>query len=270
MMLKVLPKNLTSYDLLKSLAVVLMVCDHVGYYFFPEQEWWRVFGRLCVPIWFFLIGYARNRELSLALLVGAGVLVLGNIVTGMSILPLNILPTILLVRLVLDRVAAFIFSNGERLVLGLVVILVSIIPSNLFSEYGTIGLLLALYGYAIRNGVTVPGFKASSFSVGFGVFVALSYVAIEQFLFAFSPLAFLVMAVGTVAVIAGLTRFRPVEYPALTGKVPGLLTQLFQGMGRHTLAIYVVHLLLLKMAALVIQPEHFVFMDWKFFSLTGF
>ena len=59
-----LPKELTSYDLLKSLAVILMICDHIGYFFFPEEMWFRTLGRLCLPIWFFLIGYARGDEVS--------------------------------------------------------------------------------------------------------------------------------------------------------------------------------------------------------------
>ena len=59
---KTLSSYLTSYDLLKTLALVLMVIDHIGYFFYPEEMWWRVLGRLSVPIWFFLIGYANARD----------------------------------------------------------------------------------------------------------------------------------------------------------------------------------------------------------------
>ncbi len=37
-----LPAPLTAYDLLKTLAIILMVVDHIGAYFFPDQMWWRV------------------------------------------------------------------------------------------------------------------------------------------------------------------------------------------------------------------------------------
>ena len=74
-MTKNLPRDLTSYDFLKAVAVLLMVIDHVGFYFYPDQQWFRVFGRLCVPIWFFLIGYARSRDLSLYLWGGMILLV---------------------------------------------------------------------------------------------------------------------------------------------------------------------------------------------------
>ena len=35
---KQLPRELTSYDFLKAFALITMVIDHTGYYFFPEQR----------------------------------------------------------------------------------------------------------------------------------------------------------------------------------------------------------------------------------------
>ena len=49
-MAKQLPANITSYDLFKALALVLMLADHIGYYFYDDVDWWRVAGRICVPI----------------------------------------------------------------------------------------------------------------------------------------------------------------------------------------------------------------------------
>ena len=53
---KALPKNITSYDLFKTLALVLMIADHIGFYFYPNELWLRAFGRLSAPMWLFLIG----------------------------------------------------------------------------------------------------------------------------------------------------------------------------------------------------------------------
>src|SRR5690606_10698014 len=114
--------SLTSYDLIKAAAVLLMIVDHVGYYFFPDQDWFRVFGRMCVPIWFFLIGYARSRDLSLPLWIGLAALVVANMIAGMSIFPLNVLGTMILVRLVLDRVMDVATENARALV-GVTVVL---------------------------------------------------------------------------------------------------------------------------------------------------
>ena len=71
---RTLPKDLTSHDLLKAFAVIIMVIDHAGYYFFPDQEWWRAIGRIGFPIWFFLVGHARGRVISRKLIIGAGLL----------------------------------------------------------------------------------------------------------------------------------------------------------------------------------------------------
>lgn len=43
--------------MLKLIAVLTMVIDHLGYLFFPEQEWMRAVGRLTMPIF----GYAVAR-----------------------------------------------------------------------------------------------------------------------------------------------------------------------------------------------------------------
>ena len=41
-----LPAEITSYDLLKAAAVIIMIIDHVGYYFFIDEMWWRAVGRI--------------------------------------------------------------------------------------------------------------------------------------------------------------------------------------------------------------------------------
>ena len=52
----------TTTDLLKVIGVAAFLLDHYGLYFDPDQEWWRVFGRLAVPIFFAArYGVARYR-----------------------------------------------------------------------------------------------------------------------------------------------------------------------------------------------------------------
>src|SRR5687768_12599522 len=103
-MKKTLPKDITSYDLWKTFAVIFMVFDHVGFYFHPDEMGWRIAGRLCVPVWFFLIGYARSRDIGPRLWLGAGILVVANAVAGMAVLPLNILATMIIIRISIDAI----------------------------------------------------------------------------------------------------------------------------------------------------------------------
>ena len=98
-----LPDTVTSYDVWKTLAVLLMIIDHIGAYFLPDEQGLRILGRLCVPIWFFLVGYAQSRDLSWRLWAGVAILSISNYIGGQPIFPLTILATIIFIRLILDR-----------------------------------------------------------------------------------------------------------------------------------------------------------------------
>jgi len=52
-------------DWLKTAAIILVVVDHIGYFFVEHDQWWSVFGRLAAPAFFFLIGYGRTRTVPL-------------------------------------------------------------------------------------------------------------------------------------------------------------------------------------------------------------
>ena len=149
--------HLTSYDFLKTLAVLLMIVDHVGFYFFPEEDVWRVIGRLCVPIWFFLIGYARSRDFGWILWAGCFILVFANYAVGLPFFPLNILASILLVRWAIDvamiRLMPVLQQENmpQRFWAFCVFLTLLTIPTSLVTEYGTQGLLLAMLGYLVRH-----------------------------------------------------------------------------------------------------------------------
>lgn len=50
--------------MLKLLAILTMVIDHLGYVFFPDQEWMRAIGRLTMPVFAYAIarGFFYTRE----------------------------------------------------------------------------------------------------------------------------------------------------------------------------------------------------------------
>ena len=133
------------------MVVHLGVFDHVGFYFFPEDNWWRVFGRMCVPIWFFLVGYANSRDMGLKMWIGAAILVAANFITGMSILPFNILVSMLAVRMVIDGAMRGVFVRQNVFWVMIVVMFFMIVPTMFAVEYGTQGLILAVFGYIMRH-----------------------------------------------------------------------------------------------------------------------
>lgn len=62
---RVLQKNSYRNDVLKILAMVTMVIDHIGYMFFPDQLIYRSIGRLAFPIFAYqiAIGYSKTSNL---------------------------------------------------------------------------------------------------------------------------------------------------------------------------------------------------------------
>lgn len=255
---KALPSALTTYDLYKTAAVLLMLADHVGFYFFGEDLWWRVAGRMCVPIWFFLIGYTETRTIESRLWIGGGLLVMGSLLSGMGFLPLNILFTIICVRLTLDEVMTHAREDrhvfwGVSLMLALLAL-----PTAMLTEYGTLGLLLAMLGYLCRHVEVLPGQKEL-----FLPFVAAVFVIVQTLSFGFSSDQVLALSVGSLVMLAGVYGFKPKTFPAITKKLPGFLVTVAQFTGRRTLEIYVVHLLIFKALGVVLEPDRFPLFGWK-------
>ena len=58
------PFQILDGTILKVIAIICMVFDHVGDNFFPEQIWMRVIGRIALPIFAFCIaeGFSHSRD----------------------------------------------------------------------------------------------------------------------------------------------------------------------------------------------------------------
>ncbi len=58
-------KHLTNFDL-KVIAIITMTLDHMGYYLFPFDDWFRIVGRIAMPIFAFLCAetfrYTRDKK----------------------------------------------------------------------------------------------------------------------------------------------------------------------------------------------------------------
>ncbi len=256
-----LTKDITSYDLLKTFAVIFMLIDHTGYYFFNDENWWRLAGRLCVPVWFFLIGYARSRDVGPKMWIGMGILVLASGVTGSGFLPLNILGTMLVIRLVIDPIMVRSQVNNQALwQMGVFLLLLSFPTAYLF-EYGSLAILMAMFGWLVRNQYEYPdGVRQTHY---FFFFAYASFVAVQMMFFGFEGNQIIVFAGGILAVMCVLMVFRPLTFTGTGTGVLGILLAPVRFMGRWTLEIYVVHLLLFKALAAILDPVRFPLFDWK-------
>ncbi|MEM6780953.1 MAG: TraX family protein [Pseudomonadota bacterium] len=262
---KTLPKEITSYDLLKTVAIILMIIDHVGYYFFPETEaWWRTFGRMCVPIWFFLIGYARSRDIGPKLWIGGGILVVANIISGMYILPLNILFTILLCRLLLDEVMRVAIRHVSTLGAVTFALIILTLPTAFLTEYGTQALMITMFGWMVRHQKETRSLQKDIIEIFLAVNIVV-FVFLQSLFFGFNDQQTFVLGVGTVLAFGFVWLFKPKTYPKATQAIPGIFVSLIQFTGRRTLEIYVAHLLLFKAMGMVMDPERFGLFNWSFF-----
>lgn len=239
------PAELTSYDVLKSFALVLMIIDHIGQYFYPDLLWFKVFGRYCVPIWFFLVGFARSRDLSPRMWIGAGILIVADVLLGRAIFPLNILVTIIAVRIIIDPLMKFVLQD-KRYFWGIAVgLFILIVPTYPWVEYGSLAVILAMFGYVVRA-------QNKEFTTPVTLFAVLSYILSQQVLLQLSHIQFIAMTVGVLGVFGMLYFFKPQVYPGAKKRLSAPVAGLLKVTGRWTLEIYVMHLLLFKIMAVPI------------------
>ena len=259
---KALPSDLTSYDFLKFTALALMVVDHVGVYFLPDDYWLRAVGRLSAPIWLFLVGYARSRDFSPRMWVGFALLALSGIVFGGSIMPLSILATMLACRAALDPLMVIIKRNPSSLYPVSLVLFFATIVTFMVLEYGTVAMLVVMFGYMTRNRESLP-FDKNQY-LQYGILVAFGYFLIQSYVFfPFDMYQKIFVGLGLLATFVGLSFFQPRSYPLLTVRLPRPVVGLIQVGGRYSLEFYVAHILLFKGIAAYYGIDIYGFFDFR-------
>ncbi len=179
-MQKDLPKEITYHDLLKTFAVTAMMIDHVGFYFFPDQMWWRCIGRLGAPIWFFLAGYGNARTTPAKFWVGGSAIAAGSLAAGMSLFPLNAVFTNIMIRRFIDAVMRVSLDNRWSMIGVGLLMFVLIMPSVWCCEYGTQAMITAMFGYAVRHRATVKGGKSAvAVMAGYGIFSLSTFLLLQ-------------------------------------------------------------------------------------------
>ncbi len=263
-MTKILPKELTSYDLLKSLALILMICDHVGHHFYPDEMWLRVLGRMCLPIWFFLIGYANSAQLSKSLWIGAGFVLVSAIIAGQYILPLNILFSILILRYFRKTVILRTFHSPEAMRGMFFIIVFLYFPTHVLFEYGAMAMLMVLFGFMARNKEKLSERIERKYLIMFAVASFVTFfltLGIAMPVISRSQALFMLIGFGVIGLL--LWNFKPAEFPKARTFMAGSFISIFQFMGRRTLEIYVAHIMIFRAIAMVLYPEQYAFMNWN-------
>lgn len=252
--------NITTYDLVKTLAIVLTVLDHIGFFFYPENDWFRVVGRACLPIWCFLIGYASTRDTGKEIWIWATILLVSNFLFGGNIFPLNMLFAFIAIRLVLDRMASVMFRNWEVMLYAFTALALLIIPTMMAFEYGTSALLMALAGYAVRHRDELP-ISLNTQRLYIGASVA-AFALVQLIFFPFDSLQAKTCAFLIGASALMMYFFKPLQFPAASNRLPAVVTDAIQFTGRYTMEIYVIHLVIFKGIAAYYGLEKYGFFAW--------
>jgi hypothetical protein len=229
-----------------------VLVDHVGQYLDVDQAWWRVPGRLAAPIFFFLIGYGRTRE------VPGTWIVLGLALTALDYLTnrsaddfqLNLLLSFALLRTFMPYLATHVAGVPSRMALaaGAGVALIPVLAP--FLEYGAEGWLWALFGLSQRS---QDGSSPTPAATGAGYLVAataaVTYWATETRDFELESLQSATLAILVAGGTFVFLRFRRGDLPA----VPGLAGSLLRLCGRRSLELYAASLAAMQLVGYAIH-----------------
>lgn len=249
-------RQVSSHDLIKALAVIIMVCDHIGAYFFPDSMWWRAVGRIGFPVWFFMAGYAARGSYSWSLIPGIATLVLArHFILGTSPFAINALLTIFAIRAMI----LYIPPKYEKQHWPMALIICALAAvmfqstSEIF-EYGSIGLLFGYLGYMRKNNEDSWQLRI----LGMGAYTA--FISTQLFVLRFDqPIEAYFSIPQAVIVVAGTAWFMHWLYYFTTTRYAGsenwpVAGPLLRALGRHTLLIYVLHLCLFSIILAALRP----------------
>jgi len=246
--------QLNSQDIWKFLAIVLMVVDHIGKFYYPDQLWFRVMGRMCIPIWFFFVGYSKSQPVNAPIIVGALLLVLVDVLIKAPIFPLNILVTIICYRLIHHYFLNKYLDKSEyyELIMAVVLILIFYLPTMWVMEYGTLALVFTALGRLIRM-------EQQSARINFYIVLAvLAFALPETYAFGFTPVQTAILLIGIALVTFMLSHYQLVKYN-ITYHTPAAIIMF---LARNSLYFYVIHIIILLCIDRMINPEDYDQFSW--------
>ena len=249
------PRFVTAHDLIKTAAVMSMIADHLGVFFFPHALWLRAAGRFAGPVWFFLPGYSRSRAQPRRVWIAVAGLAGLSLVTGGGLFPVSALATIMVTRAAIDPLMRRMLRSWTEFWFWYLILFLLILPTSFFFEYGTLALLVGAYGYIARHEATVATarrLRTTRLAIFGGLLAAGLAVLPLSFRFTLPQLGSI--AVAWIVMLIWFARFRPKDYPRLSAFPP--LAWLLRFTGRYTLEIYVVHLAAFRIAAWWLAPGH--------------
>jgi hypothetical protein len=131
-------------DLLKTIAIIAVILDHLGLYFFPKYQILRAVGRFAMPIFCFFVGYNYKGPRHILAILGA-------ILTLMLWGSFNILSLNMLLVMYIGQWGLYFMDkcdrNAKSNIWIKIIILIALIPiTSEYLEYGSLALAFILVG----------------------------------------------------------------------------------------------------------------------------
>lgn len=235
------PIPVTTTDLLKLAGLSLVLVDHYGLFFDATADWWRVAGRGAAPVFFFLIGFARTRNVPWMWIILGTILTALDAFTanGLEDVSLNILFNFALIRLVspwIERHVLPLRWGLPALAMGCV----ALIPvAGVLLEYGASGWLWALLGLAVREALVSPEPHVRRLRNMVATITLSAYVISESVDFQFDAAQTAALFTLMAALTAVFLHFRRADAP---WRIPAPLSRGLHWIGRRSLEIYAISL----------------------------
>lgn len=156
--------ELNSYDLIKFIAIIAMIIDHIGFYFIVENtDYFRALGRLAAPLFFFLSGYVSKYHIRPSIFIYGVVITSASFYLGYGF-SINILIVIVGIKWVLDHWDPSKANSFTLVIIFSLLYFFSFFTIS-FIDYGLFGFAYALCGRLLAmktNPVLIAFFLAGT------------------------------------------------------------------------------------------------------------
>lgn len=225
------------YDYLKIIAIVLMIIDHIWFFFFPDALWMRLLGRGAFPIFLTLVwlsgSYKRRRDLLIWAIITQIPIVIFSISNhAYWFLTLNILRSIIIARYIVHT----LHQKNIKRALGISLILLTIIPiTEAIFDYGSFAIFFALWWWMLReekNTIITSIYGAS-------IWTLLMIFSIHNFQFSYNQQILL----GIYAIIHIVLMYI-VQYKNYSIYIHPKRDKIIYRVAKNALTIYIIHLII--------------------------
>jgi hypothetical protein len=145
-------------DLLKVIALIAMLIDHLGLFILTDETYLRIIGRSAFPIFAFYAGYNFHHKIRhMIWIFGVILTVAYSIIIGPDGIA-NMLVGIALGQVYLFYAGKAILHHSQRFLKHFLAMLLLGIVSHNVMEYGTLTIAFMQVGYLRANGQKDPGY----------------------------------------------------------------------------------------------------------------